>query len=400
MTSPEDQNATFIELFFDLVFVFGITQIVAFLAHHLDWVGVGQAILMFWLVWWAWTQFAWALNAADTTHPKVEIATMLATIVVFFMAVAIPGAFGDHGLRFAIPYVVTRIIGLWLYGKVTRGQEESASVIVRFAILSSSGMAAVLLGGWLGGDAQLALWGLAIILDMWAASGSTQQLEGLDIEQARDQDLWGVHPEHFAERHGLIVIIALGETLIVAAVGVSSADISNSTALAALFAVLATCALWWTYFPRAKPFLEHHLASVPLDMRASTARDLYSFLHFPMLMGVVAFAVGLEIALGHPDDPMSLEQRALIGVGVLLFIGSTAVALMRAGSRRVADRAAIVAITAVAAIAVADVPPVVTLAIAFAGVFVIALLEELRAEHEHPHGASLLRPTEAGDEAA
>ena len=118
IVSPEGQRVTFVELFFDLVFVFAVTQVVGLLHEGLDWGAVGRAILVFWFVWWAWTQFTWALNAADTTHHHVVLRTLLATAVAFFMAVALPSAFGERALWFAAPYVLVRGLGLTLYGRV------------------------------------------------------------------------------------------------------------------------------------------------------------------------------------------------------------------------------------------------------------------------------------------
>ena len=124
LTSPEDQTVTFVELFFDLVFVFSVTQVVGLLHDGLNWLVVGQAILVFWLVWWAWTQFTWTLNAADTTHTWVQIGTLAATSVAFFMAVALPQAFGDRALWFALTYILVRVIGLSL--QYYLGSESSA----------------------------------------------------------------------------------------------------------------------------------------------------------------------------------------------------------------------------------------------------------------------------------
>jgi low temperature requirement protein LtrA len=118
ITFPEDQSATFVELFFDLVFVFSVTQVVGLLHGEIHWRSAGQGVLVFWLVWWAWTQFTWALNAADTTHPFVELGTLAATAVAFFMPVALPDAFAGRALAFAIPYVVVRSIGLVLIAAV------------------------------------------------------------------------------------------------------------------------------------------------------------------------------------------------------------------------------------------------------------------------------------------
>src|ERR687892_1420470 len=125
LVSPHDQKVTFVELFFDLVFVFAVTQVVRVFHHHPGWGGAAQAVLVFWLVWWAWTQFTWALNAADTTHHLVELGTLLATAVAFFMAVAVPDAFTGGALRFAVPYVVVRVLGLMLYGWVAEAADAA-----------------------------------------------------------------------------------------------------------------------------------------------------------------------------------------------------------------------------------------------------------------------------------
>ncbi len=213
IVSPEDQRVTFVELFFDLVFVFSVTQVVRLLHHHLDWTGVGQTVLVFWLVWWAWSQFTWALNAADTTHAGVELLTLLATGVAFFMAVSLPNAFSGGGAWFAVPYVLVRIIGLGLYIRVSLDAGPSHRTAVRtFALLSVGGLAAVLAGGFAGGSTTYWLWGIAILLDIVAA------LVGVEAGE------FDLHPDHFAERHGLFVIIALGESLIVAAGGLSGAE--------------------------------------------------------------------------------------------------------------------------------------------------------------------------------
>ena len=218
ISSPDDQSVTFVELFFDLVFVFSVTQIVGLLHEGLDWQVVGQVILVFWLVWWAWTQFTWTLNAADTTHPWVQFGTLLATAVAFFMAVALPGAFGDRALWFAITYVLVRAIGLILQAWVTSEDPLQKAAVRIWIIVSLGGLAAVLLGGLIGGAMQYWLWAAAIVLDL-IAGAIGGRLEG-----------WNLHPEHFAERHGLFVIIALGETLIVAAARVSGASWTSPAA--------------------------------------------------------------------------------------------------------------------------------------------------------------------------
>ena len=229
VTAPEDQSATFIELFFDLVFVFAVTQVVGLLHGGLTSLSVGQAVLVFWLVWWAWTQFTWALNAANTTHSGVELGTLAATAVALFMAIALPEAFGQHAPLFAATYVSVRLIGLALYTWVSWGNEARRSAVRGFALLSISGFSAVLLGGVLGGAALYWLWGLAVLLDVIAAR-SGNQVAG-----------WDIHSGHFVERHGLFVIITLGETLIVAASGLTEGAWTGNLIAVAVVAVITTC---------------------------------------------------------------------------------------------------------------------------------------------------------------
>src|SRR5512145_3527875 len=164
IVSPEDQRVTFVELFFDLVFVFCVTQVVSLLHDGVTWRAVGEVVLVFWLVWWGWTQFTWALNAADTTHPRVEIATLAATGVAFFLAVGIPSAFGGQSLWFAGTYIAVRVLGLFVYDWVAWTDPSQRAAVRLFSLVSVGGLVAVLSGGILGGTAQYALWALAIIL--------------------------------------------------------------------------------------------------------------------------------------------------------------------------------------------------------------------------------------------
>lgn len=368
ITSPGDQSATFVELFFDLVFVFGITQIVGLLHHDMSWGGVGHSVLVFWLLWWAWTQFTWALNAADTTHPFVEFGTLVATAVAFFMAVSIPNTFDGHALWFGVSYVLVRALGLWIYARVASADPGQQAAVRLFGVASAGGLMAVLAGALVGGTSQTWLWGLAIALDVAAA-----------VVAGRAQ-AWGIHAEHFAERHGLIVIIALGESLIVAAAGLTGADFTTDVIAVSFLGVLISCALWWTYFPVAKPELERALASTPAAERGRVARDVFSLAHFPMLCGVVAYAVALEEAIAHPGDPLAPSGRLALALGLLLFVGGTALAMWRATCGRPFVRVAIIVVTALVLVSIPGQPAFVSLALALVGVGLVALLDERRAD--------------------
>jgi len=371
-TSPDDQSATFVELFFDLVFVFGVTQIVGLLHHDLSWVGVGHAILVFWLVWWAWTQFTWALNAADTTHPVVELVTLIATGVAFFMSVGIPASFAGRALWFAVPYVLVRGLGLWLYGVVARADPEQHRAVRLFTLVSTGGLVAVIAGALAGPTVQPWLWAMTIFLDVVAALVAGQEAG------------WGIHAEHFAERHGLIVIIALGESLIVAAAGLAETSFTMDVAAVALTGVLISCALWWTYFPVAKPELEHALARVPAKEQGALARDVFSLAHFPMLCGVVAYAVALEEAVAHPADALPVQGRLALAIGPFLFVGGTALAMWRATCGRPVARVVITGLAGAAVFSLGTAPASISLGITLAGVVVVAAQDERRAERMHP----------------
>ena len=170
ITTTEDQSATFIELFFDLVFVYAVTQTVSLAHEDLSWAGVGHAVVVFWLVWWAWTQYTWALNSADTTHPAVDAVMLVATAIAFLMAVTIPDAFGDAGGWFAATYIAVRVVGLGVYGRMAWDNVAKRTAVRRFAVLSVGGLAAVAGGGVVGGDARAWWWAAAVLLDV-AANG-------------------------------------------------------------------------------------------------------------------------------------------------------------------------------------------------------------------------------------
>jgi len=369
IVSPEDQSATFVELFFDLVFVFSVTQAVSLLHHNFSLGGAGQTVLAFWLVWWAWSQFTWTLNAANTEHPRVQIGTLVATAVSFFMAVALPDVFHGRALAFAIPYVVVRGIGLYLHSWVACEIPSMRAALRTWALVSVGGLVAVLAGAFRGGETQYWLWGLAILLDVIAATIGSQA-EG-----------WGIHPKHFSERHGLFVIIALGETLIVAASGLSGRPWTAELITVAVLAVAITCALWWTYFPRVKPALEHSLLSCRGSLQSNMARDAFSLAHFPMLCGVISFAVAIEEAATHPGEHLELGGRLALAFGLILFVGGAGIAMLRCGGRLPLLRLILTAVAAIAIVAVGGVPPQVSFGIALAGVLIIAVKEHREGDH-------------------
>jgi low temperature requirement protein LtrA len=334
ITTTEDQSATFIELFFDLVFVYAVTQTVSLLHEDLSWAGLWHAVVVFWLVWWAWTQYTWALNSADTTHPAVDAVMLVATAIAFLMAVTIPDAFGDAGGWFAATYIAVRLVGLGVYGRVAWDDVAKRRPVRLFAVLSLGGLAAVAAGGVVGADARAWWWAAAVLLDVAAAAGAGAA-EG-----------WDIRPEHFGERHGLFVIIALGESLIVAAAGLTGAERTAQTVAVAILAVAATGGLWWSYFVSAKPALDHALVQRSGVDRSTLARDVYSIWHFPLVFGVVLLAVAIEEAVTHPHQALPVGGSLALAGGVVLFVGSAAAALRQSGYSLSGRRLVILAVVA------------------------------------------------------
>jgi low temperature requirement protein LtrA len=328
------QGATFVELFFDLVFVYAVTQLTSSVLHDLTWSGVGKAALLFWLVWWAWTQFTWTLNLADTEHVWVRLPTLAATAVAFFLAQSVPDAYTSAGAWFAISYVVVRLIGLGVQVWVISADQKVS--VTRWTVASQLGLVLVLVGGFVGPETRLWFWLAAFVADILAAT-----LAG--------RGEWILEPGHFAERHGLIVIIALGESLIAA--GVASGEIERDLtfALTTAGAVIVTGALWWTYFGTLQSRLEERLGEQTPSTAGQFARDVFSFWHAAVVAGVIGVAVAFEEAIAHPDEALTAAAGLSLTIGTALFVGGLGAASWRAGVGGATTPRLIVAVLALAA---------------------------------------------------
>lgn len=362
--ATQAQGATFVELFFDLVFVFAVTQVTAEFRESLTAIGLVRALLVFWLVWWAWSQFSWALNAADTEHPGVRLGTLVATAVAFLMAVTVPDAFGGTGWWFGVAYIAVRLLGIGLYAWVAQGDRALQASVRNFTLVSAVGLVTVAIAVVLPAGPRTVVLAVAVALDLFAVS------------QAGGSE-WRLFPAHFAERHGLFVIIALGEAVIAA--GIASAEVDRTAQLAAVvvLAVAATCALWWTYFGRAQYALEQALHDHPSATRGRLARDLYTLGHFPVIAGVIAFAVAVEEAVAHPDEHLEPLVALALVVGVALFVGGVGLALLRAGHGVPLVRIVGVVVLAVTFPLLSTWPAIAALAIVTVIVAAIAVVERL-----------------------
>jgi low temperature requirement protein LtrA len=364
-SAPAGQGATFVELFFDLVFVFALTEVTALTLHDLDWEGAARSVLIFWMIWWAWTQWTWALNPTDTDHGLIRLATLGAVGVAFIMAASVGQAFGDGGLWFAIPYVAVRVIAMGLYLVVSSADDGQFEGVKRFTLASIPGMAVVIIGGAVDGDARAWLWLVAVLLDV-----------GATVVAAGYED-WHLRVDHFVERHALFVIIALGESLVVVGVTVAAADRSGEVLRVAIGAVAVTCLLWWTYFGWLKDALEVQLEREPGATEGILARDAFSIMHFPLVGGVIGIAVGFEEMVLHPGDHLETAGLVALVLGLVLFVGGGALSWARAGHQVLLPRIAVLAALVVALVLVADQQPAVMLTIIGVAIAAIAVLEQV-----------------------
>jgi len=363
------QGVAFVELFFDLVFVFAVTQLTAESAHHLSADGVLRSVIVGWLIWWAWTQFTWTLNPADTSHDRVRIVTLAATAAAFVMAASVPRAFTDEALWFALPYLVVRLLGLGLQVRVEMEREGAEhAAVYRWAGASLAGLALVLVGSLAEPGLRSIIWLAAIGADFAAATWAGRQA------------VWDLNPAHLSERHGLFVIIALGESLIVAGAAIAEAPLSPALMTVVGGAIVVACLLWWTYFGWLKDSLEHRFAAASPDRLGPLARDAFSFAHFPLICGIVGFAVAVEETVAHPDDPMAAAVLAALGIGVILFVVSSALSLRILDGPVLRARLAVLALMAavLAGVGITGLPPVVPLGVVAAALAGIVIFEQVR----------------------
>lgn len=280
------------------------------------------------------------------------------------MATAVPHAFEEDAVWFAVPYVVVRILGLVLQLRLNaEGPDADPRGARTWAGLSSVGLALVLAGAFADPSLRVALWTLTIVADIVAA-----EIAG------RAQD-WDLHAGHLSERHGLFVIIALGESLIVAGTAVAAEERTAALTGVAILAVVVACLLWWTYFGWLKEALEHGASRANRSQMGPLARDAFSLSHFPLVCGIVGYAVAIEEMVAHPEDPTGAVVAAALGVGVALFVGFSAVSYWRVSGHVLTGRLVIITVMAFALALAAPLPPVWALLVAAAALLVLAILE-------------------------
>ena len=301
-----EQKVTPLELFFDLVFVFAITQVTAMLAHDPTWAGLGRGLLVLANLWWAWAAFSWLTNTIDPDHGATRLAMIGASAAALIASLAVPGAFGRDALAFGLAYTAVRVLHVVLFILATPDREVRGA-IERMApgFLISSGLI-VAAAGFHGG-ARTELWCLALLV----------HVVGLWVVGVRG---WKVYAGHFAERHGLIVIIALGESIVSVGVGAAGHRVDAPIIATAVLGVALAAAIWWSYFDVAAIVAERRLRRAEGDERARIARDSYTYLHLPMVAGIVLLALGIKKTAPHTGEALGAVPAFCLCGGVAMYL--------------------------------------------------------------------------------
>jgi low temperature requirement protein LtrA len=324
----EEQRATALELFYDLVFVFAITQVSHLLLENLTWHGAAHAAITLLAVWWAWNYTTWVTNELDPDSAVVRLLLIALMLGSLLMAVAIPGAFGERGLLFAGAYVAVQVGRhvFLAYATAARGTLERARA-ERILIWFVAAAPLWLAGGLAEGSARTALWLAALAIDL-AAPLVFYRVPGLPRFAPT---AWNVQTSHFAERFQLFMIIALGETIVITGATTAELELDAARTAAFVLAFLSTAAFWWLYFNYVAGIAERRLALAP--DRTRLARDGYTYLHAVLVAGIVAAAVGDELVIAHPRDELPAEELAVVGGGPALYLlGHVLFRLRLAGS--------------------------------------------------------------------
>jgi low temperature requirement protein LtrA len=363
--AEREHEVTPLELFFDLVFVFALTQVTVLLAEEPTWGGVLRGMLVLAALWWAWSTYAWLTSATDVDEGGVRLMMLASMGAMFGVALAVPGAFGDDAVLFGVAYLLVRLFHLLLSATVARDDPDRLGALLRFAPTAILGASLLVLAGFLDGNERVAVWVVALAIDYLGPVV-------IGVGQG-----WQVAPEHFAERHGLIILIALGESIIAIGLG-AGFELDTGVLVAAALGIVVVSALWWLYFDVAAIFARRRLIEAKGLELHRLALHAYSYLHLPMVAGIVLFAFGLKTTLGHVDDALdTVPAVGLCGGAALYLLGHIAFLFRTTG--RVFRRRTVGAVVLLALVPAAVViPALAALALVSAVCSVIVAYEAIR----------------------
>jgi low temperature requirement protein LtrA len=353
------ERVSTLELFFDLVFVFTITQLTGLLVHDPDLLHLLQVAVLLAIIFWMYGGYAWLTNAvaADTAARRLVLLGGMAGFLL--VSLTVPEAFDGGGLAFGLAYAVVVLVHIGLFTRTQR--VRSARDLVRVGLLNVAGTALILVGGTIGGATQLVLW-ILVPLVWWLVSPYRGLSGGFDIGAA-----------HFVERHGLVLIIAIGESLVGLALGLGGLELGPSVAVVAVLGLALSACLWWTYFGGDDTLAEQALAAAPQDRRGRMSIEAFGHADLGLLLGVIAIAAGLEAGAHEPFHALDFGHAVALGGGVALYLVSDAWFRQRLRIARPGPRA-LAALPALATVAVGlwvAAAQVATLVLVFAVMFAL-----------------------------
>lgn len=300
-------KAVTLELFFDLVFVFAFTQVTALLAKDLTWIGLGRGLAVLALLWWAWVGYSWLASAVDPEEGWIRLAFFAAMGMMFVVALATSDPFGESATVFAGAYLGVRVTHAVVFFIVARDDPKfrrAVGTLLPGFVLSPLLLVVAAVSH---GPARGLLWVLAFALDFGGPFlGGTKG--------------WRLNPSHFAERHGLIVIIALGETIVSVGAGASAVGVPFRLAAAGVLVVLITAVFWWLYFDIIAIAAERKLHELTGQARNALARDSYSYLHLLLVAGVVLVALGCKKTAADPTKTLATIPAFALAIGAALYL--------------------------------------------------------------------------------
>jgi low temperature requirement protein LtrA len=293
-----------LELFFDLVFVFALTQVTLLMSNHPTWEGLGQGMLVLALLWWAWAAYAWLTNyiAADEGLERLLMFAVMGAFLV--AALAVPEAFGDDALLFAVAYAAVRWLHIFIFAEANE-DVDTGQAIVRLARTALPAPLLLIVGALLGDTAQAVIWIVALAIDL--AGPYLFGVRGFRVSAG-----------HFAERFALIVIIALGESIVAIGAGLEG-DVDGGVLVAAALGLTVACGLWWAYFDIVALVAESRFRETRGHSRVRMARDSYAYLHLPMIAGIVLVALGVKKTIGDVDEPLETAPAVALFGGIALY---------------------------------------------------------------------------------
>jgi low temperature requirement protein LtrA len=305
--TEREQRVTPLELFFDLVFVFGFTQVTTVLSNDPTWRGLEHGLLILVALWWAWAAYAWLTNTVDPGDGTVWGSMLVAIAAMFIAALAVPEAFGRHGAVFGVAFLIVIVMQVTLYGLSARGDKDLLEAILRVLPSSLLGAGLIVVAGFVHGAARPLLWLAALAVALLAPL--VQDIRG-----------WRLHPAHFIERHGLIVIIAIGESLVAIGFGARGTKLGAEVIVAAVLGLAVAASFWLAYFDFFPLRAQQLLADRSGEQRIAIARDTYTYLHLPMVAGIVLFAFAMKTTLAHVGDTLDTVPGLCLAGGPALYL--------------------------------------------------------------------------------